>query len=128
MICCGNKIIYWGNKIICCGNKIVCCGNKISFLWEQNNKLWEQDIVLREENKKKIPHGLNQSPYNSVLTESLLCSMKFIYFSFVVLVSICMTVFIIYKLTSLNLGNHLASVLTESLLCYNLSNYSQICI
>jgi hypothetical protein len=28
----------------------------------------------------------------------------------------------------LNLGNHLASVLTEGLLCYNVSNYSQICI
>ena len=35
---------------------------KISFLWEQNNKLWEQDIILREHNKKKLSHGLNQPP------------------------------------------------------------------
>jgi hypothetical protein len=50
-------------------------------------------------NGELLGHSPIRNHINSVLTESVLCSMQFIYFSFVVLVSICMTVFIIYKLT-----------------------------
>jgi hypothetical protein len=36
-------------------------------LWEQNNILREQDIMLWEQNKKKLSHGLNQSPLKTVI-------------------------------------------------------------